>query len=72
MPNELTSEARPSLRYLLKMRNIKLDSYIENAYKSLLFIITNLIAIGTHCMFGFLDVNGLAIEASAFDKEIPA
>jgi hypothetical protein len=72
MPNELTSEARPSLRYLFKMRKIKIVSYIENIYKSLLFIIINLIAIGTHCMFEFLDVNGLAIEASAFDKEIPA
>lgn len=27
--------------------------------------------IGTHSIFGFLDVNGLATEASAFESEIP-
>jgi hypothetical protein len=28
--------------------------------------------IGTHSIFGFFDVNGLATDASAFDNEIPA
>jgi hypothetical protein len=32
----------------------------------------SLIIKGTHSMFGFLEVNGLATDASAFDKEIPA
>lgn len=32
----------------------------------------SLITVGTHSIFGFLDVNGLAIDASAFDKDIPA
>lgn len=26
---------------------------------------------GTHSIFGFLDVNGLATDASAFDNEMP-
>ena len=30
-----------------------------------------LIVIGTHSIFGFLEVNGLATEASALDNEIP-
>ena len=29
------------------------------------------IIIGTHSMLGFFDVNGLATEASAFEREIP-
>ena len=32
----------------------------------------SLIIIGTHSIFAFLDVNGLATEASAFDNDIPA
>ena len=68
MPNELTSEARPSLRYLFKKEN----RLMENIYKIIFFLHLNLIAIGTHCMFGFLDVNGLAMEASAFDKDMSA
>ncbi len=38
----------------------------------LFYLIFNLIIIGTHSIFGFLDVNGLATDASALDKEIPA
>ena len=30
-----------------------------------------LITVGTHSMLGFLDVNGLATEASASDNDIP-
>lgn len=30
------------------------------------------ITIGTHSILGFLDVNGLATDASAFDNDIPA
>lgn len=30
------------------------------------------ITIGTHSIFGFLEVNGLATDASAFDNDIPA
>ena len=30
------------------------------------------ITIGTHSIFGFLDVNGLATDASALDNDIPA
>lgn len=32
----------------------------------------SLIIIGTHSILAFLDVNGLATEASAFDNDIPA
>ena len=31
----------------------------------------SLIVVGTHSMFGFLEVNGLATDASAFDSEMP-
>lgn len=31
----------------------------------------NLMTNGTHSIFGFLDVNGLATDASAFDSDIP-
>jgi hypothetical protein len=30
------------------------------------------ISVGTHSIFGFLDVNGLAMDASELDNEIPA
>lgn len=31
----------------------------------------SLIVVGTHSIFGFFDVNGLATDASAFDKDMP-
>ena len=31
----------------------------------------NLMTNGTHSILGFLDVNGLATDASAFDSDIP-
>lgn len=31
----------------------------------------SLIVVGTHSILGFFEVNGLATEASAFDKDIP-
>lgn len=31
----------------------------------------SLMTNGTHSIFGFLDVNGLATDASAFDSDIP-
>jgi hypothetical protein len=31
----------------------------------------NLMVIGTHSIFGFFDVNGLATDASALDNDIP-
>lgn len=33
---------------------------------------TDLIIVGTHSIFGFLEVKGDATEASASDKEMPA
>jgi len=33
---------------------------------------TDFISVGTHSMFGCLDVNGDATEASASDSEMPA
>ena len=67
----MSSQVKHVLRLdiYLKKGTIKIvyRKYLQNY-----FFCINLIAIGTHCMFGFLDVNGLAMEASAFDKDMPA
>ena len=34
-------------------------------------VTTYLITVGTHSIFGFLEVKGLATEASASDRDIP-
>lgn len=65
IPNEVTNADLPSL-----LKIVFIFVYLFKIH--LFYLIFNLIIIGTHSIFGFLDVNGLATDASALDKEIPA
>jgi hypothetical protein len=66
MPNEVTSAALPSLLKCF----VKLSIFFSKDIM-LRKVKSYLIVIGTHSMFGFFDVNGLATDASALDNDIP-
>lgn len=58
----MTKAALPSLKQNIFKNSLKIKKRSQFFY----FMVS-----GTHSMFGFLEVNGLATEASALDKEIP-